>query len=226
MPVLHTGRKPNHIARLSSFDRAAPLLHKSTAGGHDESLSQRMSMPFCARARFKGYARPRERGRGASASKSGSTRTGPVKFSAGAGFEGCEPFRVIFMVDCGSVLVCPWPSAGMANVVAAMPVNLMKSRLAMGGWDDGFMILERFWFQIECGQTSLNFVSATLPARRLPILGRHGRMSSHPHAEQESDAGEFDVTFQQIVRSAVPDYRSRMADPDRCYGRPAHYASS
>lgn len=61
--------------------------------------------------------------------------------------EGCEPFRVILMVDCGSVLVCPWPSVGMTNAAAAVPVNLMKSRLAIVGWDDGFMVRERVSFQ-------------------------------------------------------------------------------
>ena len=82
VPVFFARRKPDHVAGADFLDRAAPALHAPAAGGHDQGLAQRVSMPGGAGAGFErdagaGHAGGRVRW------KSGSMRTVPVNQSAG-----------------------------------------------------------------------------------------------------------------------------------------------
>jgi hypothetical protein len=57
MPVPLARRKPNDITRMEFFNRAAFALRPATAGCHDESLPERMSMPGGSGAGFKSHTR-------------------------------------------------------------------------------------------------------------------------------------------------------------------------
>src|SRR5690242_13079101 len=57
VPVLFTGREPDDITRANLLNRSAFALHPAKTRGHDESLSERMSVPCGPRARLEGYAR-------------------------------------------------------------------------------------------------------------------------------------------------------------------------
>src|SRR5581483_11206905 len=64
VPVLFTRREPDDVARPDVFDRAAPALRASRAGGHDQGLTERMRVPRGARAGLEGDRRGcRPRGR-------------------------------------------------------------------------------------------------------------------------------------------------------------------
>ena len=97
MPMLFPRRAPHHISGSDDLDRAAPALHKAAAGRDDERLTERMRVPIAARAMARRTSRTRHSRAPASCrvpSKSGSTRTVPVKYSAGPlAAEGCDPFR-------------------------------------------------------------------------------------------------------------------------------------
>src|SRR2546423_11675329 len=56
VPVLFTGRKPDHIAGANLLDWTACALHPATACGHDKSLSQWMSVPSGPRTRLERHA--------------------------------------------------------------------------------------------------------------------------------------------------------------------------
>src|SRR3954471_685096 len=55
VPMLFTGRKPDHIAGTDLLDRAAVTLRPATARSNDKRLSKRMCMPCGPRTRFKRY---------------------------------------------------------------------------------------------------------------------------------------------------------------------------
>src|ERR1022692_5301941 len=66
MPMLLTGREPDHIARPDFLDRAAPTLRPAATGRHDEGLAERVGMPGCPGAGLEGDAgaeNTRRRGR-------------------------------------------------------------------------------------------------------------------------------------------------------------------
>jgi hypothetical protein len=42
MPMLFTGRKPDHIARPDFLDRSAVPLNPAATGGNDQSLAERV----------------------------------------------------------------------------------------------------------------------------------------------------------------------------------------
>src|SRR6266581_2941864 len=66
MPMLLAWRAPDHVAGSDDLDGAAPALHKTAAGCHDERLTQRMRVPIASRAwleRYVGAARARRFGR-------------------------------------------------------------------------------------------------------------------------------------------------------------------
>src|SRR5437764_5998179 len=50
VPMLLARREPYHIAGADLFERSAPALRPSAAGGHDESLAERMRVPCRPRA--------------------------------------------------------------------------------------------------------------------------------------------------------------------------------
>src|SRR5258708_17710744 len=56
MPVLLTGRKPDHIAGADFLDRPAPMLCPAATGGHHQGLTEWMRMPRRPRARLERYA--------------------------------------------------------------------------------------------------------------------------------------------------------------------------
>lgn len=56
VPVFFAGRKPDHIAGVDFLDRAAPALGAATAGGHDQSLAERVGVPRGAGAGLEGDA--------------------------------------------------------------------------------------------------------------------------------------------------------------------------
>src|SRR6476659_7682389 len=49
MPMLLTGRKPDHIARANFLDRSAPTLRPPKTGRDDQRLTEWMRMPGSAR---------------------------------------------------------------------------------------------------------------------------------------------------------------------------------
>src|SRR5207249_301907 len=53
VPMLFSGRKPDHIARVNFFNRSALALRPATAGCDDQSLSEWMRVPRRSSARFK-----------------------------------------------------------------------------------------------------------------------------------------------------------------------------
>lgn len=53
VPMLLTRRKPDHVARPNFFDRAAPSLGKTAAGGYDQGLAQWMGVPCSACTRLE-----------------------------------------------------------------------------------------------------------------------------------------------------------------------------
>src|SRR6476661_9881543 len=57
VPVLLSGREPDHVTGANFLNRAAPTLRAAAAGRHDEGLSEWMRVPCSPRARLKGYAR-------------------------------------------------------------------------------------------------------------------------------------------------------------------------
>jgi hypothetical protein len=56
MPVLLTGRKPDHITWADFLDPTAPTLDPAAASRDDESLTEWMRMPCSPRARLESYA--------------------------------------------------------------------------------------------------------------------------------------------------------------------------
>src|SRR3954462_7591309 len=63
MPMAHIRRDKNHIARPHFLDFAARLLDPAEPGGDDQDLTNRMSMPIRARARFERDTNARHLGR-------------------------------------------------------------------------------------------------------------------------------------------------------------------
>ena len=61
MPVFFAGRKPDDVARPNFLDGSAQALSPTTAGGNDESLTERMGMPSGTGARFEGDAGTRNK---------------------------------------------------------------------------------------------------------------------------------------------------------------------
>ena len=53
VPMLLARRKPDDVTRPDFFDRTSPALRPSAAGGHDQSLTQRMRVPGGAGAGLK-----------------------------------------------------------------------------------------------------------------------------------------------------------------------------
>src|SRR5947209_2063995 len=53
MPMLLTGRKPDHIAGPNLLDRAALALNPTAAGGDNQSLAERVRMPGGAGTRLE-----------------------------------------------------------------------------------------------------------------------------------------------------------------------------
>ena len=94
MPVLLTGWKPDDITGPDFLNWAALALRPTAAVRDNQRLTERMRMPGDARTWFK-----RDAGSGNTcrirAFNSESTRTEPVKYSAGPLPEGCEPLRLI-----------------------------------------------------------------------------------------------------------------------------------
>src|SRR2546425_7909875 len=45
MPMLLTGREPDHVTGSNVIDRAAPTLGEAAARRHDEGLAQRVGVP-------------------------------------------------------------------------------------------------------------------------------------------------------------------------------------
>ncbi|MNT33874.1 hypothetical protein D3C72_1698220 [compost metagenome] len=56
VPVLDTGRNPDHVTGPYLLDQASPMLHHAHAGRDDQRLAKRMRMPGRARAGFEGNA--------------------------------------------------------------------------------------------------------------------------------------------------------------------------
>src|SRR5438552_13159522 len=57
MPMLQSWRKPNHITGPNFFYWPTFALHPTNARRDDKRLTERMSVPCCARAWLKRYAR-------------------------------------------------------------------------------------------------------------------------------------------------------------------------
>ena len=56
MPMLFTGRNPDHVSGPNFFNGSAPALHPPAAGGDNEILTQRVGVLECSRAGFEGDA--------------------------------------------------------------------------------------------------------------------------------------------------------------------------
>ena len=56
VPVLFTGRNPDHIAGPDGLDRATPALHEAGAGRHHQGLPEGMDVPGCAGTGLEGNA--------------------------------------------------------------------------------------------------------------------------------------------------------------------------
>src|ERR1035438_5747490 len=108
VPVLFRGRNPDHITRPDFLDRSAQTLYPAATGGHDQGLAQRVGVPCGTGAGLEGDAgteNTRRSGRveqrvnphsaGKILCRCGSTRTVPVKYSAGPLPEGCEPLLLM-----------------------------------------------------------------------------------------------------------------------------------
>jgi hypothetical protein len=93
MPVLHARRNPDNIAWPDVLHRAAPVLNEARAGGYDERLPEGMRMPRSVSARLEDDGCSTNARRSLRL-KRPSTRTLPVKYSAGPFVEGCDPLRV------------------------------------------------------------------------------------------------------------------------------------
>ena len=66
VPVLFAGRDPDHVAGPDFLDGAAPALHATAAGCHNQGLAERMRVPQRPRAGLERDAetiRPRRRWR-------------------------------------------------------------------------------------------------------------------------------------------------------------------
>ena len=56
VPVLLSGREPDHIARVDFLEWPAPALCPAATSRDDESLAERVRVPCRPRARFERYA--------------------------------------------------------------------------------------------------------------------------------------------------------------------------
>lgn len=63
VPMLHTGRTPDHIAGPDFLDRATPTRRPAKAGGHDQRLTEGMRVPRGPGARLEGDAAAGHTGR-------------------------------------------------------------------------------------------------------------------------------------------------------------------
>jgi len=105
MPVLLTGWKPDDITGPDFLNWAALALRPTAAVRDNQRLTERMLVPGGARTWFKRDAGSSTRA-GSGAFNSGSTRTEPVKYSAGPLPEGCETLRLISIADLLRCLAC------------------------------------------------------------------------------------------------------------------------
>ena len=64
VPVLFTGREPDHVTRTDLLDRTAPNLSPAATTDDDQRLPQRMRVPGRARTRLKGHRGADGTGRG------------------------------------------------------------------------------------------------------------------------------------------------------------------
>jgi hypothetical protein len=105
MPIFHARRNPDDVTLPNFLDWTAQLLNSARASRNDQSLTQRMTVPGCARPGLEVDAATR-RVRGGISLKRGSMRAEPLKCSAGPVAEGCEPPRVILIVcePCGDAV--------------------------------------------------------------------------------------------------------------------------
>jgi hypothetical protein len=94
VPVFLTGREPRDVAGPDFLEGTALALHPAQPGCDDQRLTERMRVPGCPRARFKGDGCPADAGWICTGERS-AMRTTPVKYSAGPLADGCEPFRLI-----------------------------------------------------------------------------------------------------------------------------------
>jgi hypothetical protein len=114
VPMFDTGRKPDHIARQNLFPRSTFDLHPSAAHRDDQRLAERMRVPSRARAGSNVTKAPPARA-GSVARNGVSTRTDPVKCSAGPFRDGWELLRVIFIIS----FFLPCAAAGLNFAASA-----------------------------------------------------------------------------------------------------------
>src|SRR5437016_1551127 len=50
MPMLLTGRDPDHVTWANFLDRTSPALHPAASSSDDEGLTQRVRVPCCPSA--------------------------------------------------------------------------------------------------------------------------------------------------------------------------------
>jgi hypothetical protein len=92
------GRTGDDVAGADFHFLFAPALRPAEARGDDQRLPARMRMPRRARARLGGDALPLNVA-GPGDWNSGSMRTAPVNHSAGPLPEGCEPLRLMIVME-------------------------------------------------------------------------------------------------------------------------------
>ena len=131
VPVLLAGRNQITSPGLISSTGPPSRCTQPKPGGDDQRLPERMGVPGGARARLESDAgRPATRA-GSGASNSGSTRTAPVKYSAGPLPDGREPFRLISIASpilyehrCDRIVASRASTRrSMANLVGAPPCD-------------------------------------------------------------------------------------------------------
>src|SRR5829696_1866154 len=81
VPVLLAQLEPGAVARAHDLDRSIRGLNPAVTGGDGQRLPKRMRVPIGSRARLEGDV----------------AALGPVKCSAGATLDGCEPVFVTFI---------------------------------------------------------------------------------------------------------------------------------
>ena len=131
-------RRANASRRAGSSDVARPDLHHGPptahpagARGHDQHLAERVRVP-ARNGRPARMTLPPDMRDGAFAGNSGSTRTEPVKRSAGPLAEGCDPGRVTRSVARSSLGPDDAaPGAGAADVLLRMGARRSSTNATM-----------------------------------------------------------------------------------------------
>ena len=117
----------NHVTGANLFNRAAPALRASAAGGDDQRLSQRMRVPCRARAGFKGDIGAGDTRRiGYVQERVHAHRAGEV--IRRALYEGCEPFRLISIDSCPLLKACDGSERDRVAGELARNVNLLAGK--------------------------------------------------------------------------------------------------